>query len=102
MGKMNAMGWLLVVGASPSTDELWDFASELMERLGDRVAGDYPGLHGFTLRERETNSDVARYCFHPTGEPFIEFRSDDLHEVLLAGCTYLAGLMPENEMWRRD
>ncbi|MGH2897903.1 MAG: hypothetical protein ACRDMZ_04460, partial [Solirubrobacteraceae bacterium] len=60
-----------------------------------------PGLHGFTAEERAAGMG-ARCCYHPTGEPEIELRHDELREALLMGCAYLARLMPEDELWRRD
>lgn len=102
MGAMNAWGHLVVVGAGDDTNELWDFAEELRDRLGERIGGHAPGLHGFTRRERHEMPAAKRFCYHPTGEPHIEFRSDDLHEAILAGAAYLAKLLPEDELWRRD
>jgi hypothetical protein len=101
MGSLNAAGWLLCVGAGGDVNELWDFGEELRGRLGDRIAGGPPGLHGFTREERAAGMG-ARYCYHPTGESHVEFRADELRDALLAGIGYLVRLMPEDEMWRRD
>lgn len=100
MGSMNAMAWLLVEAARPDVERLWLFTEELRERLGDRIAGEPPALHGFDEEAREAG--IPRFCFHPTGEQHVELRSNSLTDAMLAGCTYLAKLMPEDEMWRRD
>lgn len=99
MGSMNAMGHLLCAGAR-GVEELWLLAEELRERVGDRVVSEPPGLHGFDADARAAG--IPRFCFHPTGEQHVEFRSNSMQDALLAGCAYLAKLLPEDEIWRRD
>lgn len=102
MGALNATGWLLVMSASSSADDLFDFASELFERVEahhpDLRNG--PQLHGFPPEMRERG--MPRYCLHPTGEPHPEVRGDDLADVMMRGCLVLTKLLPDHEMWRRD
>jgi predicted deacetylase len=101
MGAMNATAHVLCAAAGGSVDEMWRLCEEMVERLRGRVSiGDGLTLHGFTAADLE--SGTPRYCFHPSGEQEIEFRSDDLDEALLKGAMYLARLLPDNEMWRRD
>lgn len=102
MGSLNAVAWVAVVMAGGDADELWDLGEELRARLGDRIAGGPPGLHGFSPVEKRQHVGVRRYCYHPTGEPHVEFRADKLEDALFQGCAYLARLMPDDEVWRRD
>lgn len=103
MGAMNATGHLLCVVASGSIEKLWDFAAELCER---RALGGAPGVHGFTPQEiaegAERGVELGRWCFHPTSAPDVEFRGDDLREVLVAGCTWLAQQLDQDDVWRRE
>lgn len=93
MGRMNAWGHVLVA-ITMGTDALWDLLHELAERAGL----DGPILHGF-----EPGRGLPRWCLHPTREPGVELRGDDLQRVLVAGAAYLAKHhLPDYEIWGRD
>lgn len=90
---MNAVGHVAVAMVAEGPEELWDVMCELAERAGKEG----PGLHGFA-----PDASQPRFCLHPTSEPRIELRGDDLRKLLFSGAMYLAGLLDESEMWRRD
>lgn len=98
MGALNATGHLLVAVAAGDTEALWDLCAEMCERRG---LGGSPGMHGFTPGERAEHG-TPRYCFHPTSAPDLEFRGDDMHDVVLQGAVWLARQLDPTDMWRRD
>lgn len=97
MGRLNAHAHILAVAAAP-IESVWDLLVELNDRAG---YGQSPGFHG--LGDSIPDSEGRRFCLHPTGEATIEIRGNDLRELLLAGCMYVAReQLDENVMWRRD
>jgi hypothetical protein len=88
---MNATGWVLVAAAGTLND-LWDLLVEFAERTEDEG----PGVHWLP------SSEKYRWCVHPNSDPAIEFRGDDLHELLALAAMWKAKQMDETFMWRRD
>lgn len=111
MGEMNAMGHLLAVSASPTTDRLWDFCQELSARYSDSRSDDAkrsgPLVHGFPpplVQEvvDEGGPVAPRWCVHPVRGLDVECQDDSLDEALLKACVWLAQELPTGDLWRRS